>query len=173
MSWPDHGCPQNPEPVIRLVEDVDECVKRNPDLPILVHCRSEFLLFFCSLLSNTLDLVPLITCGTYLFAVLESAGQERTLQSTFSSISFARDVSLFALNSNIYLIFSSEIVVFAEGDCMVNIARTVEKMREQRQGMVQTEAQYTFIYKALAHFISNHLGIGRSEPLPSIASGDS
>lgn len=38
-------------------------------------------------------------------------------------------------------------------DCEIDIQRTIKLLREQRSGMVQTEAQYTFVYKAVQHFI--------------------
>ncbi|VDD74641.1 unnamed protein product [Mesocestoides corti] len=37
----------------------------------------------------------------------------------------------------------------------IDIARTVQAVREQRSGMVQTEAQYRFIYKAVQEFVSS------------------
>lgn len=39
----------------------------------------------------------------------------------------------------------------------IDIARTVQAVREQRSGMVQTEAQYRFIYKAVQEFVSSLL----------------
>lgn len=36
----------------------------------------------------------------------------------------------------------------------IDVARTVASVREQRSGMVQTEAQYRLIYKALQEFVS-------------------
>lgn len=39
----------------------------------------------------------------------------------------------------------------------IDIARTVQAVREQRSGMVQTEAQYRFIYKAVQEFVSSVL----------------
>ncbi|EUB61468.1 Tyrosine-protein phosphatase non-receptor type 11 [Echinococcus granulosus] len=39
----------------------------------------------------------------------------------------------------------------------IDIARTVQAVREQRSGMVQTEAQYRFIYKAVQEFVSGLL----------------
>lgn len=39
----------------------------------------------------------------------------------------------------------------------IDIARTVQAVRQQRSGMVQTEAQYRFIYKAVQEFVSSLL----------------
>ena len=35
----------------------------------------------------------------------------------------------------------------------VDIQRTVQMVRSQRSGMVQTEAQYKFVYLAIQHYI--------------------
>ncbi|GMT14824.1 hypothetical protein PFISCL1PPCAC_6121, partial [Pristionchus fissidentatus] len=59
-------------------------------------------------------------------------------------------------------------IMLNEGKCDIDIARTLMEIREQRQGMVQTEPQYKFIYKALAHHINTDV-IGRSD-FPSTSS---
>ncbi len=35
--------------------------------------------------------------------------------------------------------------------CQIDIPRTVQMVREQRSGMVQTEQQYRFLYQAVAY----------------------
>lgn len=38
-------------------------------------------------------------------------------------------------------------------DCEIDIQRTIQMVRSQRSGMVQTEAQYKFVYYAVQHYI--------------------
>lgn len=39
-------------------------------------------------------------------------------------------------------------------NCEIDIQRTIYNVRSQRSGMVQTEAQYKFVYLAIQHYIS-------------------
>ena len=39
-------------------------------------------------------------------------------------------------------------------NCEIDIQRTIQLVRKQRSGMVQTEAQYKFVYLAVQHYIS-------------------
>ena len=63
-------------------------------------------------------------------------------------------------------------------DCDIDIQRTIQMVRSQRSGMVQTEAQYKFVYMAVSHHMetvqkrmeaeqvnSHKFGIQESHPL--------
>ena len=44
--------------------------------------------------------------------------------------------------------------VCCEGvDCDIDVPKSIQMVRSQRSGMVQTEAQYRFIYMAVQHYI--------------------
>ena len=38
-------------------------------------------------------------------------------------------------------------------ECEIDIQRSIQMVRSQRSGMVQTEAQYQFVYLAVEHYI--------------------
>lgn len=48
-------------------------------------------------------------------------------------------------------------------DCEIDIHRTIQMVRSQRSGMVQTEAQYKFVYYAVQHYIQTKLQRKRAE----------
>ncbi|XP_070494310.1 tyrosine-protein phosphatase corkscrew isoform X2 [Chironomus tepperi] len=48
-------------------------------------------------------------------------------------------------------------------DCEIDIHRTILMVRSQRSGMVQTEAQYKFVYYAVQHYIQTRLQRKRAE----------
>lgn len=47
----------------------------------------------------------------------------------------------------------SKPVLISGLDCEIDIQRTIQMVRSQRSGMVQTEAQYKFVYLAVQHHI--------------------
>ena len=44
-------------------------------------------------------------------------------------------------------------MLFPGLDTEIDIQRTIQQVRSQRSGMVQTEAQYKFVYLAVQHYI--------------------
>lgn len=48
-------------------------------------------------------------------------------------------------------------------DCEIDIHRTILMVRSQRSGLVQTEAQYKFVYYAVQHYIQTKLQRKREE----------
>ena len=42
-------------------------------------------------------------------------------------------------------------------DCEIDILRTIQMVRSQRSGMVQTEAQYKFVYLAVQHYVQTKI----------------
>lgn len=44
-------------------------------------------------------------------------------------------------------------VSFLGQDCDIDISKYIQMVREQRSGMVQTEAQYKFIYLSVSEYI--------------------
>uniref|UniRef100_A0A0K0D0C1 protein-tyrosine-phosphatase n=1 Tax=Angiostrongylus cantonensis TaxID=6313 RepID=A0A0K0D0C1_ANGCA len=104
IGWPDHGCPEHPESVLRFLDAVDIACKKaiSTQGPVIVHC---------------------------------SAGIGRT--GTFIVI----DILLNQIRHR-------------GSSCPIDIPRIVMKIREQRSRMVQTEAQYVFLYKAISCYIA-------------------
>jgi len=48
-------------------------------------------------------------------------------------------------------------------DTEIDIQRTIQMVRSQRSGLVQTEAQYKFVYYAVQHYIQISIARKRAE----------
>uniref|UniRef100_A0AAR2KGI0 protein-tyrosine-phosphatase n=1 Tax=Pygocentrus nattereri TaxID=42514 RepID=A0AAR2KGI0_PYGNA len=51
------------------------------------------------------------------------------------------------------IVFLGLLGIFSVLDCDIDVPKTIQMVRSQRSGMVQTEAQYRFIYMAVQHYI--------------------
>ncbi len=55
-------------------------------------------------------------------------------------------------------------------DCEIDIQRTIQMVRSQRSGMVQTEAQYKFVYMAVQHYVETMRKAVEANQVPNLNS---
>lgn len=124
--WPDHGVPSDPGCVLNFLHDVN--------------ARQEQIMLEC-ITPVSRPLHPVDSGKTHFLVHLQgpicvhcSAGIGRT--GTFIVIDMILDQ------------------IDRSGlDTEIDIQRTIQMVRSQRSGMVQTEAQYKFVYYAVQHYI--------------------
>ncbi|XP_011641562.1 tyrosine-protein phosphatase corkscrew isoform X2 [Pogonomyrmex barbatus] len=123
QAWPDHGVPSDPGCVLNFLHDVN-ARQESIEASLITASKDQ-----ASKDHSNQD-VPSI--GPIL--VHCSAGIGRT--GTFIVIDMILDqIKCHGL------------------DCEIDIQRTIQRVRSQRSGMVQTEAQYKFVYLAVLHYI--------------------
>ncbi|KAL0610745.1 Tyrosine-protein phosphatase non-receptor type 11 [Plecturocebus cupreus] len=132
-TWPDHGVPSDPGGVLDFLEEVHHKQESIMDAgPVVVHCRLEYS--GAILAHGNLRLLGSGYSPASASQVAESAGIGRT--GTFIVIDILIDI------------------IREKGvDCDIDVPKTIQMVRSQRSGMVQTEAQYRFIYMAVQHYI--------------------
>ncbi|MEQ2175445.1 protein tyrosine phosphatase, non-receptor type 11, partial [Goodea atripinnis] len=136
-TWPDHGVPTDPGGVLDFLEEVN--LKQESILdagPITVHCR------YSQICTKITDLMKAVTV---LIAV------EIPLTRTSFSIHLSAGIG----RTGTFIVIDILIDVIREKgvDCDIDVPKTIQMVRSQRSGMVQTEAQYRFIYMAVQHYI--------------------
>ncbi|KAM7400850.1 hypothetical protein PAMA_005163 [Pampus argenteus] len=125
-AWPDHGVPEYPTPFLNFLRRVKAC--NPPDAgPIIAHCR-----YTCKQKNIKNHNVPLVTYSLALSSSSISAGVGRTgcfivIDAMLERIRHERTVDIYG---------------------------HVTLMRSQRNYMVQTEDQYSFIHEALLEAVA-------------------
>ncbi|KJH51296.1 Protein-tyrosine phosphatase [Dictyocaulus viviparus] len=129
-AWPDHGCPEQPESVLQFLDAVDVACKKaiSTQGPVIVHCSAG--------IGRTGTFIVI----DILLNQIRHRGQEACAA---SALNLGRCIS--EVCKGLYCSGSS---------CPIDIPRIVMKIREQRSRMVQTEAQYVFLYRAISCYIS-------------------
>uniref|UniRef100_A0A8D3E4B9 Tyrosine-protein phosphatase non-receptor type n=1 Tax=Scophthalmus maximus TaxID=52904 RepID=A0A8D3E4B9_SCOMX len=135
LSWPDHGVPNEPGGVLWFLEEVNRTQSTIPDTgPIVVHC------------SAGIGRTGTIIVVDILIDIINRQGT--SLRHKRDTIGLVTSLLNVCANSP-----GGCVCVFAGLDCDIDIPKTIQRVRQQRSGMVQTEAQYKFIYMAVQQYI--------------------
>eukprot|EP00069_Balaena_mysticetus_P016691 bmy_10012T0 len=137
FGWPDHGVPAEPTGVLGFLDEVNRAQSSMPGAgPMVVHCRCDQGRGGASGTGATGEGATALSrqLATGLLVCPHSAGIGRT--GTIIVIDILVDV------------------IRRQGlDCDIDVPKTIQHVRRQRSGMVQTEAQYKFVYLALQRYI--------------------
>ena len=136
QSWPEHGVPSNPDRLLNFLYAVDKRHRLLSQVP--------------------LALLPSLTT-TSLTSSDNNMSEEiyqppRTRSSDhFPPIVVQCHSGIGRTGTLIVIDMIIDHIKRKGFDCDIDIQRTVQSVRNQRSGLIQTEAQYTFIYDALNH----------------------
>ena len=142
-GWPEHGIPKRTDRLLKFLYDVDRRYRSLSQVPLCL---------MPSLTDTALNLFD-GNQGS------EGAGTEpvtsTTQQSTdhFPPILVQCHSGIGRTGSLIVIDMIIDQIKRKGFDCEIDIHRTVQSVRNQRSGMIQTEAQYKFIYDAVAQHI--------------------
>ncbi|NWI98945.1 PTN6 phosphatase, partial [Crypturellus undulatus] len=128
FSWPDHGVPNEPGGVLSFLDQVNRAQRSIPDTgPIIVHC------------SAGIGRTGTIIVIDILVDIIHRQGTAPCLIASFSGSFPLPSLTLSFCGAGL--------------DCDIDIPKTIQMVRRQRSGMVQTEAQYKFVYMAVQQYI--------------------
>ena len=142
-GWPEHGVPNRADRLLNYLYDVDKRYRLLSQVP--------------------LALLPSLTDNTVSISDNKSTDEESSEQEKPTTISTNDRFPPIVVQCHSGIGRTGSLIVIdmiidqikRKGfDCEIDIHRTVQSVRQQRSGMIQTEAQYTFIYAAVAHHIN-------------------
>ena len=142
-GWPEHGVPNRADRLLNYLYDVDKRYRLLSQVPLAL---------LPSLTDNTVSLTDNQSTDG------ESSEQEKpnaiSANDRFPPIVVQCHSGIGRTGSLIVIDMIIDQIKRKGFDCEIDIHRTVQSVRQQRSGMIQTEAQYTFIYAAVAHHIN-------------------
>ena len=138
-GWPEHGVPKHPDRLLNFLYDVDKRYRLLSQVPLAL---------LPSLTDNSLNISE--------STIPEGTGEPSNASTNehFPPIVVQCHSGIGRTGSLIVIDMIIDQIKRKGFDCEIDIHRTVQSVRNQRSGMIQTEAQYTFIYAAVAHHIN-------------------